>query len=143
VLWVSYTEKIIFFCILKVTEERSQIRIRTKMSQIPNTGNKLSLRLLALFDSCHFRKVQAKVKRVILFAADGTARPVRSCGRRTGQLDGTRHGRTGLLRRRGCSAHRANLQWKVRTHLTKRFLTDTRYGFHILDTRYYRCQLSF
>ncbi len=66
-LRVSYTKKILFVCILKVTEEMSQIRIRTKMSRIPNTGNKLSLRLLALFDCCHFRKVRAKVKCVILF----------------------------------------------------------------------------
>jgi hypothetical protein len=27
------------------------------MSRIPNTGNKLSIILLALFDCCHFRKV--------------------------------------------------------------------------------------
>jgi hypothetical protein len=30
--------KKVFFCILKVTEERSRIQIRTKMSRIPNTG---------------------------------------------------------------------------------------------------------
>jgi hypothetical protein len=42
-LWVSY-KKYGIFCILKVIGERSRIpswiriRIRTKMSQIPNTG---------------------------------------------------------------------------------------------------------
>ncbi len=50
-LWVSYKQKIwrkkkLFFCILKVTEERSRIhysevRIRAKMSRIPNTACKL------------------------------------------------------------------------------------------------------
>ncbi len=38
-LRVSYKEKIykIFVCILKVNEERSQIRIHIKMSRVPNT----------------------------------------------------------------------------------------------------------
>jgi hypothetical protein len=40
-LWLSHKKKIwkkIFCGILKVTEERSRIRIRTKKSRIPNTG---------------------------------------------------------------------------------------------------------
>jgi len=63
-LWVSYKkkyEKNIFCCILKINEESSRIRswirfrIRTKMSQIPNTAKEFqilhSIVLIALLES--------------------------------------------------------------------------------------------